>query len=132
MKTTEFVYGPVKLNLYMNGSAMFEIQALDETSEDQRDALDRMMDNTAEGFTLLCRIAQILATQGELCRRYLQHSPRRIPDAQELLVLLSPVQMMALRATVIRAINAGYTQGDSEDSGDIDTGLAELEKKTKP
>lgn len=132
MKTLEYTYGPVVLNLYMNGEAMFQIQVLDnELPEGQPDALARMLENSAGGFEALCRIAEILATQGELCRRYLQYMPRRIPSARELLLLLSPVQMTTLRSKVIAAINAGYEQTDDESDGDIDTGLAELEKKTQ-
>lgn len=130
MKTIEFSYGPVVLNLYMNGSAMFDIQALEDASDAQADIFDRMNENTADGFSLTCKLAHILATQGELCRRYLQYQPRRIPDALELTVLLSPAQMMALRIAVMNAVNAGYSKGKEDDGGDIDTGLAELEKKT--
>lgn len=132
MKTIEFHYGPKTLHLYMNGSAMFEIQALDDqNAADQPDVLDRMMENNADGFSLLCKIAHILATQGELCRRYLQYTAQRIPTEQELLLALSPIQMMHLRGAVIRAINDGYGKAEIGDEGDIDTGLAELEKKTK-
>ena len=133
MKTIEFHYGPKRLHLYMNGSAMFEIQALEEqNAADQPDVLDRMMENTADGFSLLCKIAHILATQGELCRRYLQYTAQRIPAEQELMLALSPIQMMNLRGAVIRAINDGYGKTDGDDEGDIDTGRAELEKKTQP
>ena len=131
MKTIEFSYGPVTLNLYMNGSAMFAVQDLDRDLPDgQPDAIDRMKENTADGFTLVCEIAHILATQGELCRRYLQYTPRRIPDASEMLLLLPPVQILQLRLALFRAINDGYANDETKDGGDIDTGLAELEKKT--
>ena len=118
------------LNLYMNGSAMVDIQALDDHPDDQADIFDRMNENTAAGYLLTCKIAHILATQGELCRRYLQYQPRRIPSAQELTVLLSPAQIMTLRIAVMTAVNAGYSKSKDDDDGDIDTGLAELEKKT--
>ena len=131
MKTVEFTYGPVTLNLYMNGNAMFAIRDLDDgLPEDQPDAIERMKGNTADGFTLVCKIAHILATQGELCRRYLQYSPRRVPDAGEMLLLLSPVQILQLRLALFQAINDGYANDEVKDGGDIDTGLAELEKKT--
>lgn len=131
MKTIEFSYGPATLNLYMNGSAMFAIQALDDgLPDDQPDAIERMKENTADGFTLVCKVAHILATQGELCRRYLQYSPRRVPDANELLLLLAPVQIVQLRLALFMAINEGYANDDAQNDGDIDTGLAELEKKT--
>lgn len=131
MKTIEFSYGPVTLNLYMNGSAMFAIQALDDgMPEGQPDAIERMKENTADGFALVCKIAHILASQGELCRRYLQYTPRRIPDVSELLLLLAPVQILQLRLVLFQAINEGYSSENARDDGDIDTGLAELEKKT--
>lgn len=133
MKTIEFNLGPKTLHLYMNGDAMFAIQALDDnTPDDSPDVIERMMSNGADGFRLLCKIAHILATQGELCRRYLQFSATRIPTEEELLLLLSPMQVVALRSAVIKAINDGYTQPGTDDDGDIDTGLVELEKKTKP
>lgn len=132
MKTIEYNIGPKTLHLYMNGDAMFAIQDLDKDNLDgAADAVERMMTNDADGNKLLCKIAHILATQGELCRRYLQFTPSRIPTDQELILLLSPMQLIGLRAAVIQAINAGYSQPGADDEGDIDTGLAELEKKTK-
>lgn len=131
MKTIEFAYGPVTLNLYMNGNAMFAIRELDNgLPEGQPDAVERMKENTADGFALVCKIAHILATQGELCRRYLQYKPRRVPEAGELLLLLAPVQILQLRLALFRSINDGYANDEAQDGGDIDTGLAELEKKT--
>ena len=86
MHTVPFSYGSRELHLYFNGAAMFEVDALDAGKpEDQPDVLERMQAPTAEGFELLCRVAVILAEQGELCRRYLQYTPARIPTAGELL-----------------------------------------------
>lgn len=132
MKTIEYKIGPKTLHLYMNGDAMFAIQALDGETDGSADAVERMMANDADGVNLLCKIAHILATQGELCRRYLQYSHSRIPTAEELFLILSPMQIVGLRTAVIQTINEGYSQPESDDDGDIDTGLAELEKKTKP
>lgn len=132
MKTIDFFIGAKVLHLYLNGEAMFAIQSLDDgIPEGAPDALERMMQHDADGIHVLCQVAQILATQGELCRRYLQYTPARIPTVEELQLILSPMQLIGLRTAVIQAIDAGYSQTDSDD-GDIDTGLAELEKKTKP
>lgn len=132
MKTIEFTIGSKALHLYMNGEAMFAIQDLDAgTPEGTPDVVERMMQNDVNSLRLLCQVANILATQGEHCRRYLQYSPERIPSVDELLLLLTPMQLIGLRSAVIQAINAGYSQPDADDDGDIDTGLAELEKKTK-
>ncbi|MGM9669719.1 MAG: hypothetical protein ACI3VZ_08205 [Faecousia sp.] len=129
MKTIEFNIGPKTLHLYMNGEAMFAIQALDDTLSDGSDAVSSMMRTDSDGLHMLCQIAHILATQGELCRRYLQYTPARIPTVEELKILLSPMQIVGLRTAVIQAINDGYSQPGTDDAGDIDTGLAELEKK---
>lgn len=131
MKTVEFSYGGKRLNLYFNGAAMFAISAMgDERPEGSSKIEDEMQEVTPQGFATLCNVAAILAEQGELCRRYLQYPHSRIPTAEELLQLLTPIQMLGLRTAVIKAINLGYTQTESQEDDDIDTGLAELEKKT--
>lgn len=133
MQTITFAYGPKELHLYFNGEAMFAVDALDANKpDDQPDVLDRIQQHNADGFAMLCEVAVILAQQGELCRRYLQYTPARVPTAQELLLLLSPMQMLSLRSAVIRAINNGWSQATADSEGDVDMGLAELEKKTKP
>ena len=132
MKTIEFSYGGKTLHLYLNGEAMFALDALnDERGEDQPEIVDEALEHNAAGFASLCKVAVILATQGENCRRYLHYSPERVPTEKELLLLRSPMQMIVLRAAVARAINTGYGEAADDDDGDIDTGLAELEKKTK-
>lgn len=132
MKTIEFQYGGKMLHLYMNGTAMFAIDAVnDALPENEPEILDQALQNTPAGNDSLFRIAVILATQGEHCRRYLGYSPERIPTESELKTLLSPVQILGLRAAVYRAVNSGYGSAADDESGDIDTGLAELEKKTK-
>lgn len=132
MKTITFEYGPKRLHLYFNGNAMFEVDALDDgIAEDAPEALERMQAQNAEGYLTLCKIAHILATQGELSRRLLQYTPERIPTVDELLLVLTPRQMLSLRSAVLRAISEGFSGSDDGEDSDIDTGLAELEKKTK-
>lgn len=132
MKTIEFPYGKRCLHLYMNGEAMFAIEALNEDlPEDAPEVVDLAYKNTPEGFRALCQVAVILATQGENCRRYLHYTPERVPSEKELSLLLSPAQRVALQVAVYTAINAGYGKAADDDDGDIDTGLAELEKKTR-
>lgn len=132
MKTIEFEYGGKTLHLYMNGEAMFAIDALDEgRPEGAPEVLDLISETTPEGTNALCRVAAILAEQGEHCRRYLQYAPSRVPSDQELRTLLSPLQLRALCVAVYRAVNAGLGAAEAAGDSDIDTGLAELEKKTR-
>lgn len=133
MKTIPFTYGPKTMYLYFNANAMFAVEEMDkDTREDEPEILEQMQQVDAAGTALLCKIAVLLATQGELCRRYLGYSAVRIPTAEELLQLLTPVQLLQLRTAVCQAINEGWSQTESKEDDDIDTGLAELEKKTKP
>lgn len=132
MKTIPFSYGPKTIHLYFNANAMFAVEALDEgIAEGEPEALERMQRVDEAGTALLCKAAVILATQGELCRRYLQYSASRIPTEAELLQVLSPLQLLQLRTAVCQSINEGWEQTEAKEDDDIDTGLAELEKKTK-
>lgn len=131
MKTTEFDLGSKKLHLFYNGEAMFRLSSLDEGLADGApDWWERAMQSTLDGKRLLCRAACILAEQGELCRRYLQYAPERIPTEAELNLLLTPMLHTRLRLAVAEAVNNGLGSADPDADGDIDIGLAELEKKT--
>lgn len=111
---------------------MFRLADLDkDLHEGAPDWLGRLLENTLEGKRTLCKAATILAEQGELCRRYLQYDPQRIPTEEDLQLLLTPMDILALRTTVMAAINDGYS-GKTQEQGDVDLGLLELEKKKKP
>ena len=132
MKTIPFTYGSKTLHLYFNGNAMFALEELDkDRTDNQPEVVDRMQNVSPDGIATLCKVAVILATQGESCRRYLHYSSERVPSEEELLSLLSPLQLLGLRSAVVRAIHDGWNQTESEPDDDIDTGLAELEKKTR-
>lgn len=132
MKTTEFKLGVKTLHLYFNGEAMFLVNALDKDLEEgSPEWVSRMLENTVDGKRLLCKVAHILADQGERCRRYLQYEPERIPSEDEINLLLTPRMFVGLRAAVMKAIDDGFGTQSQADDGDIDLGLVELEKKTK-
>lgn len=132
MKTTEFKLGVKTLHLYFNGEAMFLLNDLDkDLDEGAPEWISRMLENTVEGKRLLCKIAHILADQGERCRRYLQYASERIPTEEEINLLLTPRALIGLRSAVMKAIDDGFGEQSQDDDGDIDLGLAELEKKTK-
>lgn len=132
MRTTEFKLGPKTLYLYFNGDAMFSLNDLDrDLPEGSPDWIGRLLEDTQDGKRLLCKVAAILAQQGELCRRYLGYDPQRMPEEAELQLLLNPMDMLGLRSAVMAAIDDGYS-GKTHDQGDIDVGLMELEKKKNP
>ena len=132
MKTVEYKLGAKTLHLFFNGEAMFRCNDLDKDREpDSPDYIARMLQNDLEGKRTLCKVAGILAEQGELCRRYLQYSPERIPTEEEINILLTPMACIGLRTAVMKAIDDGFGAPGQDEDGDIDLGLAELEKKTK-
>lgn len=132
MKTIEFKLGVKTLHLFFNGEAMFRCNELDNGLEEGKpDYISRMLQNDLEGKRVLCKVAGILAEQGELCRRYLQYRPERIPTEEELNLLLTPMACIGLRTAVMQAVNEGFGSLGLDDDGDIDEGLLELEKKTK-
>ncbi len=133
MKTIEFSMGQKKLHLYFNGEALIQCEALDAGRDKAAPVwLDRIMQNDSEGRETLYAVAGILAQQGEAVRRCLCMDAERTPSADELRLLLTPMQLLGLRASVIAAIDDGYSADDKSGTGDIDVGLMELEKKTKP
>lgn len=132
MKTIEYKLGSMTLHLFFNGEAMFQTKALDDDlPESSSDWISRMLENTLEGKRLLCKVAHILATQGEHCRRYLQYAPERIPPEEEINLFLTPMAHVSLRSAVMQAVDDGFGAPSKDEDGDIDLGLAELEKKTR-
>lgn len=131
MKTILFDLGAKRMHLFYNGEAMFALDALDEGIEDGApDWWQRAMQNTLDGKRLLCKVACVLAEQGELCRRYLGYDPERVPTEAELNLLLTPMLHVKLRSAVALAVDEGLGSPSSDEDDDIDVGLAELEKKT--
>lgn len=132
MKTIEFSMGQKKLHLYFNGEALIQCEALDAGRDaDDPVWIDRIMQNDSNGRETLYTVAHILAQQGEAVRRCLCLDAERTPSAEELRLLLTPMQLLGIRSSVLAAINDGYGSDDKSGTGDIDVGLMELEKKTK-
>lgn len=132
MKTVEFSMGRKKLHLYFNGEAMIQCEALDaDRDKDAPVWIDRIMQSDSDGRETLYAVAHILAQQGEAVRRCLCLDAERTPSEDELRLLLTPMQLLGLRSSLLAAINDGYSADDKSGTGDIDVGLMELEKKTK-
>lgn len=113
-----------EIPLYYNGYAMYAVRDL--LGEEK--IYDVLAQDTPEAFEKTCEIASILATQGELYRRYIGMDKGRILSAQVLRLILRPVDMVALRKAIMDAFVAGM-QAEQPEDADVDLGLQELDAK---
>ena len=116
--------------LVMDGEAMFTIR---DIYGGTRLMLEKMEQDTREGFLETCNAAAILAERGELVRRRLGYEPGRIPERDDFALLTQPYEIVPLKRAIANAIKLGYGReitapGDDE----VDEGLEELnQKKTR-
>ena len=120
MKAAKITVAGTTYFLVMDGEAMFTIR---DIYGGTRLMLEKIEQDTREGFLETCNAAAILAERGELVRRRLGYEPGRIPERDD----------FALKRAIANAIKLGYGReitapGDDE----VDEGLEELnQKKTR-
>lgn len=110
--------------------AMFQ---LEEQFGGIQQMVEAVQDSGREGIAAACRVAAILAEQGELGRRSLGYDPEPIVSADEILASMMPSDMIALKLAIPAAISQGYGREVVLDDDEIDVGLAKLraQKKTR-
>ena len=130
MKAAKITVAGTTYFLVMDGEAMFTIR---DIYGGTRLMLDKMEQDTREGFLETCNAAAILAERGELVRRRLGYEPGRIPERDDFALLTQPYEIVPLKRAIANAIKLGYGReitapGDDE----VDEGLEELnQKKTR-
>ena len=119
MKAAKITVAGTTYFLVMDGEAMFTIR---DIYGGTRLMLEKMEQDTREGFLETCNAAAILAERGEL-----------IPERDDFALLTQPYEIVALKRAIANAIKLGYGReitapGDDE----VDEGLEELnQKKTR-
>jgi hypothetical protein len=92
---------------------------------------DKLLSGGREGFETAIGCLCILAREGELCRRYMGHTPADIPEEAEIRRIILPGDIGKIKGLVIDAVAAGLRMpGAEKEEGPVDLGLAEFEKKT--
>lgn len=129
MKAVKFKLDKEEFYLVLDGEAMFQIR------DDFGSAtllLEKIENDTREGFSATCAAAAILAERGELIRRRLGYDPGNIPEAADFLHFLPPGRIIELKEVIAKAIRIGYAREIVEENEEYDEGLAELnQKKTR-
>lgn len=129
MKAAKITVAGTTYFLVMDGEAMFTIR---DIYGGTRLMLEKVEQDTREGFLETCNAAAILAERGELVRRRLGYEPGRIPERDDFALLTQPYEIVPLKRAIANAIKLGYGReitapGDDE----VDEGLEELNQKNK-
>ena len=115
----------VEYELLFNGSAMFKMREL--YGDDN--IAELLEGQTAITFQRTCKLAVILAEQGELLRRWLGYDQKEMLTEELLRLSLSPIGFLHLKNAVFDAVYEGYSREVKDENEEIDLGLAELNKK---
>ena len=114
-------------NLAFNGAAMFEIR-------EKYDSVEDMLEITAQddqgGFIAMCETVALLATQGELARRYFGYDPQEMIEAETIQNIVQPHEIIELTTAIPRAVALGFgAEIDRGKDDEIDLTLMELNQK---
>lgn len=130
MKLTQITIEGREYHLCLNGAALFDIYA---KFGDKGSLMDHIEGNGRKSFYRTCWILAKLCEQGELVRRYRGFAPAEIPTETQLRLFLSPLDTLAAKAAIRRAVAIGFgREVQDEEEKRVDLGLMELQKKTGP
>lgn len=104
MKAEKITVAGTTYFLVMDGEAMFTIR---DIYGGTRLMLEKMEQDTREGFLETCNAAAILAERGELVRRRLGYEPGRIPERDDFALLTQPYEIVPLKRAIANAIKLG-------------------------
>lgn len=126
MTPLPFTWKGQELHLLLNGAALFDIfdrfGANAEIPELIAGSSRKSLENT-------CWILAKLAEQGELARRFLGFERETPPMEQELLTLMTPMEIPLARLAITRAVRLGFDMRHQDPEEYVDLGLRELQKK---
>ena len=112
--------------LLLNGQALFDLYDKFGT---KGFITDPLKDNNKAGFEATCFFLAKLCEQGELLRRWQGHTRGPVLTEQFFRVNLAPHEVAAAKDAILAAIVLGFRREEKE-TGDLDLGLVELQKKT--
>lgn len=134
MRSVPFEFNGETYHLSFTAEALFKVYEKTGQTAEILPAL-HAMENTVEGWKNACWLGALLASQGELQRRYMGEDPRPMLSAEDLRRNASPRDMLSLREAMQQAIHLGLTRENVPDEeAEVDVVLAEraaAEKKTR-
>lgn len=127
MRIVEYEFRGQKYSLCLNAGALYDIYDQFGT---EKDILEIISGNNAEGFNNLCWILAKLNEQGVAVKKYLERSHEKPLTETEWKILLSPLDAILAKEKIAECIIRAFNREIPEDE-EIDIGLLELEKKTE-
>lgn len=131
MKMTKFTLQGKTYYLCLNAAALFAIY---DRFPEAESAAEPLSAPGKRGFEAVCAYLAILGTQGELVRRFEGYDKGEMPTEGYFRTMLSPLDDVAARAAIRRAIDLGFgreieDEETQHEDGAVDLGLQELNAK---
>jgi hypothetical protein len=112
---------------YMVYNAEAHFRALDKYGDE---AYKTVLLPTREGWDVTVELIVIALEQGELCRRAIGHDRGEIPTAETIRAFANMNDVVFLKNKLLESMTINVNREVNE-TGEVDEGLAELEKKTQ-
>lgn len=126
MKVHEIDLCGQHLYLLLNGQALFDLYDKFGT---KGFITDPIKGSGKKSFEAVCYYLFKLSEQGELYRRWQGHTRGPVLTEQFFRVNLAPREVAAAKDAILTAVVLGF-QREEKETGDLDLGLVELQKKT--
>ncbi len=107
-------------------NAMFQVNEMLEENEKLFSLLNVSNEKEMDRF---CKLISILARCGAQVRESEGNPRPMVPEPDDMLSCISPVEFVAIKGAAINAILLGYGREVHDTQEEVDQGLAELEKK---
>lgn len=134
MRTSTFEFQGETYELALTCEALFTAWEKYGAEDADLISLTHAGENTLEGWKGACWLGALLASQGELQRRWRGETPREMLSYERLRRTASPADMLALRSAIREALMLGFRRDNISDAdAEVDAVLAEraaAEKKT--
>lgn len=93
----------------------------------------KALEASVEGWKNCCWLAALMASQGELQRRYLGHEPRKMITVEDLRLSVMPADAIRLRQAVRDAMEQGFQRDipDQDPAEEVNLVLMEREETEK-
>lgn len=128
MKAIKITLAGRERYLAFTGEAMFQIA---EEFGSAAELLEKCKTNDRDGLAAAIRAAVILATSGELARRYMGYDPEPMLEGEALSATITPAEIAPLKLAIPAAITLGYGREVTDESEVVDLGLQELNAQKK-
>ena len=128
MKHIDFEFNGTTYALSFTAEALFTVYDKFGYSSDIFDAT-KALEPTAEGWKNCCWLAALMASQGELQRRYLGYEPQKMVTMEELRTGFMAADSLRLREAVRDALVQGFKRDVPDPDADEEVNLVLLERE---